>query len=234
VTDDELLKALRDTARADHAALAALPTPLPTPDPALIDRLTDVAMRELVANRANVTNGSRIKEAQVRNLPSRRPPGLTWVLPVAAAAAVLFAVLRAPSAAPIATYRVEVARGSEQTTRGAGSQTSTLTLRAGAPFELALRPASKASGAITARVYLVEGAKLRALPVRVEVSALGMVRVYGNLPEWLATTSSRTFILGVVGRPNALPEPATLLTGSEIETDPAFQIFRIEIREPRP
>ncbi len=234
MTDDELLKALRDTARAEHADFATLPVSVSTNDAALLDRLTEVAMRELVASDANMADVARTKGAQVLSMPSKRLHRSTWVLPVAAAAAVLFAVLREPSPAPISTYRVELSLGAERTTRGVDAHTDSLALRAGAPFELALRPASKTPGPIAARVYVAQGASLRAVPVRVEVSALGMVRVYGNLPETLDTRSSRNFLLGVVGRPTALPEPSTLLTRDEMQADPAFQLFRIEIRAAKP
>ncbi len=231
--DDEILNALRDIARVEQAELAAsTPRAAASPDAALIDRFTDLAMIELAAQ-------SSLRAGSARSIAARRWARRTgWFVPVLAAAAAVV-LWRAPTPEPIAAYRVEVVLGEERAIRSADHSTAvqqpSLTFYPGLPFELALRPATQATGPLAAKLYLAEGKRLRLLPVQVEISPLGMVHLAGKLPARLAALPA--MLWAVVARPDAFPSEDVLGTAGqskESPTHPAWQAFRIEIREALP
>ncbi len=246
--DEQLLKALRDLARVEQADSAASPAPTPeSDDPALIDRMTEVAMRELNGTQAPVSLVPQASHGRARSLATRRwTRRIGWVLPAAAAAAVLL-LWRAPAPEPIAAYRVEVALGAERATRSIGDGATqgataespapapaSLTFRAGMPFELVLRPATQTAGPLAVKAYLDELSQLTALPVHSEISKLGLIRLQGRLPQALDLDAVRAFLLVVVARPDEMPAIDALSARERAQPNPAWQTFRIEIRAPLP
>jgi hypothetical protein len=178
VTNDDLLKALRDTARSEHSDFQASQHDLPDVDAALIERMTDAAMRELKGKAS-----PQIAHIQVKR--SKRPPRwVVWALPgAAAAAACLLLVTRPQEALP--AYQTELVSGFESATRAPSSTPSQITFRAGRPFELALRPAVSTDLVPTVAVVLKHRTGTTPLPAHVEVGPMGTVHIRGHLPRAL-------------------------------------------------
>lgn len=231
MNDDELLKALRETVRAEELAMGGRKPELPVNDAAFLDRMTDLALKELGgAGPRTIATRQTKGESKPRTLLQKT----AWVWPMAAAAIALVALLREQAPAPLAQYRVEIVQGSERTTRDPSTVKDSLTLRPGLPFELTLRPASMTEGPLTAEVYLLHAQKLSALPVRVDATPLGVVHVQGKLPEALEASATDGSLLVYVGRPDALPRPKLPGADSETHGSDRFQAFQIEIRARRP
>jgi hypothetical protein len=142
----------------------------------------------------------------------RTPVGraLTWLAPLAAAAALALVLLR-PSAAPeLPEYRLDASSG-ERTLRSADpAPVAVPRYGPGSRIELVLRPSTAVRGPVAARAFLLQGGEVKPWPVAVEVAPEGAVRIAGPVEALLPRVSGELEILLAVGRPDALPDAAAV------------------------
>ncbi len=232
MNDDELLEALAAAARAerardprydaladdalseeDRAALAALGddeamtvfTPL---GDAAKARFADAALGALGAQ-APPASGAKV-------LPFRRTwvgRALTFAVPLAAAAALAFILLRPAAEGPgLPEYRLDATAG-ERTLRSADPAPADVPRYGpGSRIELVLRPSTAAQGPVAVRAFLNRGGELQPWAVTPEVSPEGAVRIAGPVEKLLPEVTGEVEILLAVGRPEALPDARDVLT----------------------
>jgi hypothetical protein len=215
VNDDDLMKALREAARADQRAHPLPDSPAsPGQDQRLLERLTAQAIAEL--------------RPAAPVLPLRRRGWIAGTAAISLAAAAAFLLMRQPEATALPPYRAEVMQGAELTMRGAQAADA-LVFRPGAPFELTLRPATTVQEPLRARAFLVQGEHREELAITQELRAHGTLAVRGTLPRALATPDDPAALSIIVARPEALADAESLRTD-----DPRFSQVRVEIRQPAP
>lgn len=146
------------------------------------------------------------QEERARILPFRPAARIGgWVTAAAAAAAVLFVVLR--PGAPLPEYRIVYVTGGTSEIRGDQPEEPPRAFAPGDPIEVVLHAEGRSSGSLEARLFLQSGDEMRRLETRSEI-AEGAVKIKGSLdPDLQAGTWT---LWAVVGRPGGLPEPAEL------------------------
>jgi hypothetical protein len=193
MTDDDLLKGLRDAARREDTEAAPLGKP-PGADARMLDRLTERALSELTA-------APMPPRAPVVPLRSRRLRWAALAVPLAAAASLLLLLRPAPAELP--SYGAEIVLGGERATRGA-AEAPELVFRPSAPFELRLRPASRVATPVEARLYLDSGSARQPLQASIETTASGVLSVRGRLPATLASLEASQLLI-VIAPAGVLP-----------------------------
>jgi hypothetical protein len=216
VTNDDLLKALRDVARAERSLPVGEPD---APDATRIDQWTNVALEALTAS-PGAPQASIEQAAKVRISRKRGSRWLTWALPAVAAAAAILLWPRPQPSLPV--YQSEWVSGFESSTRGDASSARSFVFRAGKPFELLLRPPMRTSARPSVAVFLSHAEGRAKLEAQSEVGPLGTVHVRGNLPQTLAGRGP--WSLQVVLAPEDV----------SAETADAAQIVQVEILAPTP
>jgi hypothetical protein len=236
MNDDELLKALAAAAQAerardprydaladddlseeDRAALAALGddeamTAFAPLDEAARERFAAAALTAMGASAAAPEpEGAKI-------LPFRKTWAgrvLTFAVPLAAAAALAFVLLRpGPEGPGLPDYRLDATAG-ERTLRSAEPAPADVPRYGpGSRIELVLRPSTAAQGPVTVRGFLNRGGELQPWAVTPEVSPEGAIRIAGPVEELLPDVTGEVELLLAVGRPEALPDAGEVLTAT--------------------
>ncbi|MEQ8275402.1 MAG: hypothetical protein RMA76_37610 [Deltaproteobacteria bacterium] len=164
--------------------------PLSTAD---VDRLDDIA-RDALADAPSPIRA-----------PVIRGPWLA-VAVLATAAAVLPFVLRT---SPLPAYEVEVHVG-DDTYRGDAIARSAGRLAPDAPLEVVLRPATRVSSTVEARVYAVRDGRLHPVEGRLEVSPTGAARFVGSVGRLVEVETDEAVLVLVVHRPGEAPREEAL------------------------
>jgi len=157
-----------------------------------------------------------------------------WLVGMAAAAAVLFLMLRSPGSLPPLPEYTAVPSGGVQTLRGAPPQ-ALGTLLPGSTFDLILRPGTAVSGPVEARYFLARGGEVRPWPVpkgAMQSSGDGVLRIHGMVGGAIVIPPGGWTLWAVVGRPRSLPDAAALradLAQGQTRT-PYWQALKIDLK----
>ena len=208
--DDDLVAGLRRAARDDREASA---------DDA---RVLDAAAEARLV--ARLTPMLPVRSAVPVPLHPRRVRRTVAIgITVVALAAGAMLTLRARSVEPLPPYALAVS-GGEQTTRGAMPSVAeaSLRVRRGGEFQLVLRPATRASGPVEARVFVAQNDRVRPFAGTVDVAEGGAVRVVATPAELTALSPGEARVVVFVGRTGFLPVT--------IDQAPSPNVARFDVR----
>jgi hypothetical protein len=144
----------------------------------------------------------------------RLPVWLRFALvPALVTASLLVTVRPWQAPEPLPDYALHLAGGSRNTRSvPASASPDPPTFAPGNRFELVLTPATSAGRALEARTFVLRGRQLEALDASLaSVSEDGAWRLVGVVGQDLQLPSGDFALLVIVGRPGALPEPASLV-----------------------
>ncbi|TKC99956.1 CHAT domain-containing protein [Polyangium fumosum] len=147
-----------------------------------------------------------------KKLGARRRFGLVGALVAAALGALaLFVLLRRDAPAPIAAYTLSVEGGNQAERGDRPPEDVVIRLDPASRLSLALRPGSPVAGAIAVRGFLVREGAARAWEPPMVVGAGGVVRIEGTAAALFGDVPEGAWdVVLLVGRPEALPDEATL------------------------
>jgi hypothetical protein len=218
---DQILKALRDTAREeDRAERAALG------EPGRVPALDEAA-------RARIAGAILEVPAPVVSLDERRRARRRWagllVIPLAAAAGVL--LMAHPRSSPPSTlpgYEL-VATGGLREVRGPADEPGQLQrLSPGSILEVKLRPASAVDGEVVGAAFLVQGDRIEPVDADIQVVASGAASVRAEAAPVFGDRRGRWELRILLARP-ALAKQLPALAADPRQSGPGWQRLSVPI-----
>lgn len=174
------------------------------------DRFTGAILAELAPAPAATSEPAAPAEAKTggaKIIPFPRRAA-TWLVPLAAAAAVAVLLLRPTTAPPFTAYQLDATAG-ERALRGSEPATAELPrYRDGSGLEIILRPQTRLDGTATVRAFLARGEAIDPWPAPVESAEGGAFRVSGVAGQLLPNVRGEIELLFAVGP--AERRPATV------------------------
>lgn len=207
MTDDELLDMLGEVARGerdsepDSEAAQALLEPLG--DDAK-DRFAAAAMAAM-----GPPEDAKAPPDDAKVIPFRRR-ALTWVVPLAAAAAVTIFLLR-PAAPTFTAYQLDATAGEQRLRSGTATDGGERPRYADdSGFELVLRPATRIEGPVALRAFTTQGAAVTPWAPPVQAAPGGSFRISGDAGTLLPGLRGEVELLFAVGPEALLPSAANV------------------------
>jgi hypothetical protein len=217
---DQLLKALRETARAEDRADEAALAQAEAGQSAHLDQ---AARERIAASLLEAPTG--VVSLEGRRRARRR--WTTWLaVPLAAAAALLLVARPRPTALP--GYEL-VATGGLREVRGLGDQPDRIQrLAPGSVLDVKLRPATAVQGSVLAMAFAVQGGRADPVSPIIEVAPSGAVSVRAEAASVFGERRGRWELRIFLARPSLAAELRALAVGPRT-SGPGWQRLSVPV-----
>ncbi len=232
MNDDKLLEMLGDVARGERDAdlksdrAQALLRPIGDDVKA---RFADAIMAEIGPAAVEPARAPPSEATGAKVIPFPRRV-LTWALPLAAAAAVAFVMLR-PTTPQFTAYQLDASAGEQRLRSGSAAPDAGLPRYAdGSGLELVLRPQTRVDVPVSVRAFWMQGGRIETWSPVIDGAPGGAFRISGEAGVLLPNLRGEVELLFAVGPEATLPATTDALRAALVKIPESWRLLRYRLR----